>query len=175
MAEESTTLPWAWIFEDDGREIPQTTGKIVDYRADAQKSRGMLDKLKEVSKTTFDNLNMEIATLTANNQGLTDQCNDLRAEVIQGANPDLQGESLRELMPIVVSQTVLAHKENITNKSEVKRLILDDEHRYLLDRKALVAYLKENNIAADHVESLKTVLFNIPKAELLQAIEQIVG
>jgi hypothetical protein len=175
MSEESSTLPWAWIFEDDGREIPQTTGKITDYRADAQKARGMLDKLKEVSKTTFYNLNVELTTLTANNQVLTDQCNDLKAEVIQCTKPDLQGHSLRELIPIVVSQTVLAHKENITTKSEIKRLILDDVHRYLLDRKALVAYLKENNIAADHIESLKIVLFNIPKAELLEAIEQLVG
>ena len=175
MAEESTVLPWAWIFEDDGREVPQTTGKIADYRADAQKSRGMLEKLKEVSTTTFNSLNTEIETLRTTNQTLTDQFNELRSEVVESAKPDPQGESLRELIPIVVSRTVIAHKEKLTSKPEIKRKVLDAVHRYLLDRKALVSYLKANDIAADHLESLSTVLFNIPKAELLQVIEQIVG
>jgi multidrug efflux pump subunit AcrA (membrane-fusion protein) len=189
MTTEVSKYPWTHLFSDFPDDIDDDIVDIVEVQsAQMEMKRELLSKdqtissnhrtiedLKTISQTTFDDMEQTIQALQIENKKIKEQTEldrEAAEDLLRRSLEDRQNtDPIAEILPIVVTQTALAHSRGL-NPIETRKKILLGVHKWLQQRHKIVQYLTDNQLFPEQVEVLSEILSNLNKPDLMVLVEK---
>ena len=179
---EGKQYPWSHLFtdlrdfadEDDDEEeiidILHVKAELQQKETEVQAALKMSNEMKDISQKTFDDMSSKIECLEKENR-ITKEALKVSEEALKVAE-ETGFSVVDEIMPVVLTQSVLAHSRRLTRK-ETQKKILAGVHKWLKQRQKVVKYLQDNDIFSKESQVLQKVLFELHKSELVSLVDKL--